>query len=205
METERSLRNLLSTSTPTAPDTGSRAFGWEISTATESRTFSPGSTETAFLFENNDVYELLGNGDGTFAPARLVIQNLTNPAVADLNHDGRPDVVDNRNPAGTLSGPGDPQFRIFLCQQDGSFTLTNTYAPYTGQESSPTTLGTAIGGRFPAFIGDFNGDGQYRSCRHSVGQVIRLVCITFSSCSATETAPLLPPMNRISSTLPCRQ
>ncbi len=111
-------------------------------------------------FENNDVYELLGNGDGTFAPARLVIQNLTNPAVADLNHDGRPDVVDNRNPEALYPVLGDPQFRIFLCQPDGSFTLTNTYEPYTGQESSPTTLGTANGGRFPAFIGDFNGDGN---------------------------------------------
>lgn len=49
-------------------------------------------------FQNNDVYELLGNGDGTFQAAKLVISNLTNPAVADLNNDGLPDVVENVNP-----------------------------------------------------------------------------------------------------------
>ena len=112
-------------------------------------------------FHNNDVYELLGNGDGTFAPAKQVIQNLTNPAVVDLNHDGGPDVVDNSDPQvnypATLASS---QFRIFLCQPDGSFTLTNTYAPYAGQPSNEITLGTANGGRFPAWIADFNGDGN---------------------------------------------
>ena len=103
----------------------------------------------------------LGNGDGTFAPAKLVIQNLTNPAVADLNHDGRPDVVDNSDPQANYPATlASSQFRIFLCQPDGSFTLTNTYAPYAGQPSNEMTLGTANGGRFPAWIGDFNGDGN---------------------------------------------
>ena len=112
-------------------------------------------------FQNNDVYELLGNGDGTFAPAKLVIQNLTNPAVADLNHDGRPDVVDNRDPQSNYpSALAAPQFRIFLCQPDGSFPLTNTYAPYGGQKSFERTLGTTNGGRFPVFLADFNGDGN---------------------------------------------
>jgi hypothetical protein len=112
-------------------------------------------------FQNNDVYEFLGNGDGTFAPAKLVIQNLTNPAVADFNHDGLPDVVDNRDPQALYPNLGDPQFRIFLCQPDGSFTLTNTYEPYGGQaDAFMPTLGTANGGRFPAFLGDFNGDGN---------------------------------------------
>ncbi|HEV3307081.1 MAG TPA: FG-GAP-like repeat-containing protein [Candidatus Sulfotelmatobacter sp.] len=112
-------------------------------------------------FQNNDVYEFLGNGDGTFAPAKLVIQNLSNPAVADFNHDGRPDVVDNRDPEALYPNLGDPQFRIFLCQPDGTFTLTNTYEPYGGQANVfLPTLGTANGGRFPAFLGDFNGDGN---------------------------------------------
>ncbi|MGA2344841.1 MAG: FG-GAP-like repeat-containing protein, partial [Candidatus Sulfotelmatobacter sp.] len=112
-------------------------------------------------FQNNDVYEFLGNGDGTFAPAKLVIQNLTNPAVADVNNDGRPDLVDNRDPlANYPNGPAGTQLRIFLCQPDGSFTLTNTYAPYTGLQGDEFTLGSVNGGRFPSWIADFNGDGN---------------------------------------------
>jgi FG-GAP-like repeat len=79
--------------------------------------------------QNNDVYELLGNGDGTFAPAKLVLQNLTDPAVADFNHDGLPDVVDNRDQFTDYPQFTVPQFRIFLCQPDGSFLLSNTYMP----------------------------------------------------------------------------
>jgi subtilisin family serine protease len=117
--------------------------------------------ENVVPFQNNDVYELLGNGDGTFAPAKLVIQNLTNPAVADLNHDGRPDVVENRSPLSNYpSGIAPPQFSVFLCQPDGTFTLTETYAPYGGPGQPAKTLGTPNGGRFPTFLGDFNGDGN---------------------------------------------
>jgi hypothetical protein len=112
-------------------------------------------------FENNNVYELLGNGDGTFAPAKLVIQNLTNPAVMDVNHDGRPDVIDNQQPEVAYpNGLASPKFSIYLCQPDGSFVLTNSYAPYTGITAGPTTLGTPLGGRFPVWIGDFNGDSN---------------------------------------------
>jgi subtilisin family serine protease len=110
--------------------------------------------------QNNDVYELMGNGDGTFSPAKLVIQNLSGIAVADFNHDGCPDVVDNRAQFANYPELTVPQFRIFLCQPDGSFQLTNTYAPYTGQSIFQRTLGTANGARFPAFLGDFNGDGN---------------------------------------------
>jgi subtilisin family serine protease len=112
-------------------------------------------------FENNNVYELLGNGDGTFKPENLVIQNLTNPGVIDVNHDGRPDVIDNQQPEVAYpNGLASPKFSIYLCQPDGSFVLTNSYAPYTGITAEPTTLGTPLGARFPVWIGDFNGDGN---------------------------------------------
>jgi hypothetical protein len=112
-------------------------------------------------FTNNDVYELLGNGDGTFGPAKLVIPNLTNPAVADLNNDGRPDVIENRQPEATYPTPdAPPQFTVFLCQPDGSFVVSNTYTSYSGPAAGQNTLGTANGSRFPNFIGDFNGDGN---------------------------------------------
>jgi hypothetical protein len=112
-------------------------------------------------FQKSGVYEFLGKGDGTFAPAKLVIQNLTNPAVADLNHDGRPDVIENRDPQALYPAPGGgTQFQVFICQSDGTFALSKTYAPYSGQSSGRVTLGTANGSRAAAWIGDFNGDGN---------------------------------------------
>jgi len=69
-------------------------------------------------FQNNDVMNFSATEMATFAPAKLVIQNLTDPAVTDFNHDGRPDVVDNRDPQSDYpAGLAAPQFRIFLCQR----------------------------------------------------------------------------------------
>jgi len=112
-------------------------------------------------YQNNDVYELLGNGDGTFGTARLVLQNLSGFSVADVNHDGLPDIVESRDPQSDYPTEVTPEFRIFLCQPDGSFVLTNTYAPYTGLTALPATGGgTPNGGRYTPWTGDFNGDGN---------------------------------------------
>jgi subtilisin family serine protease len=134
-------------------------------------------------FQNNDVYELLGNGDGTFGPAKVVIQNLTNPAVADLNHDGRPDVVENRNPEALYPDIGGTQFQVYLCKPSGSFALNGTYAPYTGQQNFSINLGTPMGGRSPAWIGDFNGDGNIdlAAIQHAVDSISRSSYVQFLS------------------------
>ena len=119
-----------------------------------------GKPDLLFAINNGDVSELLNNGNGTFSPARVVLSNVSGFVVVDVNHDGLPDIVESRDPF--LSPPGTPpQFRIFLCQPDGSFTLANTYAPYSGTGVFYGSIyGTQNGGRFVPWIGDFNGDGN---------------------------------------------
>jgi hypothetical protein len=96
-----------------------------------------------------DVYEFLGNGDGTFGSPKLVIPNCGPIAVGDLNHDGRPDVVAQVEPFEITILPSPGRYNVYLAQPDGSFISTNTYQPYAGltSPSIPT-------------LADVNGDGN---------------------------------------------
>jgi subtilisin family serine protease len=107
--------------------------------------------------------EFLGNGDGSFAPGKTVIVDVGSGTgfgdpffgIADLNHDGHLDVV-VRNPQ--FFAPINPVFKIYMGQPDGTFVLTNTYTPYSGQN-----LINGNGGQtqFTSnFVADFNGDGN---------------------------------------------
>jgi hypothetical protein len=42
----------------------------------------------------NDVYEFLGKGDGTFAAPKLVLPNFYNFGMADINGDGRANLIE---------------------------------------------------------------------------------------------------------------
>jgi len=91
----------------------------------------------------NNVYVLLGNGDGTLQPATVmsVSGNLSAVASADFNQDGNMDlaVVDNANSA----------VLILLGNGDGTFR-------------QPTAVNTCSTGAQPATlaVGDLNGDGK---------------------------------------------
>ena len=111
--------------------------------------------------QNQNVYELLGNGDGTFAPARLVLSNVGFFALADLNHDGLPDIVEYNEPL-VITDPATPVgISVYLCQPDGNFQFSQTYQVYSD-----------IGTYFHLFdngqpqqslspmVADFNGDGN---------------------------------------------
>jgi len=104
-------------------------------------------TTTANGCTNNDRgYAFLkGNGDGTFTPGTLnclPYQTPEIPVVADLNGDGKLDVVIPYygNLAGVATGPV-----VLQGKGDGTFTVLENY--YSG---------TAVMG---AVVADFNGDG----------------------------------------------
>src|SRR6266702_1159934 len=90
---------------------------------------------------SNTVLVLLGNGDGTFRPApNLTVGNgPAGVAVADLNGDGKPDLVVANFDDNTLS--------VLLSNGDGTFRAAQTFG---GVGPKPKTVA----------VGDFNGDGK---------------------------------------------
>jgi len=77
---------------------------------------------------------LLGKGDGTFQPTNVVVPGVTAMGVADLNHDGKPDLAFTSASVSVALGNG-----------DGTFASPVNY---------PATGGNSIA------IGDVNGDGN---------------------------------------------
>jgi hypothetical protein len=87
-----------------------------------------------------EVQIFLGNGDGTFGrPKAYDIDVAAGPiAVADLNHDGKPDLVVGNEASGVVT--------VLLGNGDGSFQAPVAYETPTGVEG--------------LVLGDFNGDGR---------------------------------------------
>ena len=112
----------------------------------------------------NGVYEFLGNGDGTFAAPKLVLPDFQNFAMADLNHDGLPDIVEySATPqAGNFLIPA--SFSIYLGQPDGSFNFSQTYKPYAGSFTLQYLFDNGRPGQplvhLSPMLADFNGDGN---------------------------------------------
>ena len=96
---------------------------------------------------DNNVYVLLGNGDGTFQPAQSFAAGLTpaSPVVGDFNNDGIPDIaVANTTPTYNGIARNLDTVSLLLGNGDGSFRApTSTFVEYN--------LGV-LG------VGDFNGD-----------------------------------------------
>jgi hypothetical protein len=105
-----------------------------------------------FEDSGDDLIEALGNGDGTFQTPTTLISHFGAVAVADVNHDGYPDLIQNRDPNGDFGQNGllyQPGVTVYLGSADGTFQQQPSYdLPGVTQPSFN-----------PALVGDFNGDG----------------------------------------------
>ncbi len=121
-------------------------------------TFGPGAPG------GRDLFQFLGNGDGTFQESRDVLQNLSAMTMVDLNHDGRPDVIDIESTSTLIAegepGAAAPQVKVYLGQANGSFGAPTTYMPYSGTFATFTGNNVTNTGGFATYFGDFNGDGN---------------------------------------------
>jgi hypothetical protein len=98
-----------------------------------------GRLDVVFCGDSSQIWELTGNGDGTFQPAVETVLPIplhaTRLAVADLNSDGNPDLVvtDFNGSVQAITGNGD-----------------GTFSP--GESFVPSYVGATA-------VGDFNNDG----------------------------------------------
>jgi subtilisin family serine protease len=112
--------------------------------------------------QNHNVYEFLGNGDGTFSAPKLILPNFGFFGMADLNHDGYPDIVEfNQIEAAAPVSLDTPSFTVYIGQPDGTFQQGQTYSVYSGlvypgygfSNVGPSQALTPM-------LADFNGDGN---------------------------------------------
>jgi len=114
----------------------------------------------------NAMYEMLGNGDGTFQAPKLLFSNpgaTSYFATTDLNQDGIPDLVE----VAFDSSSGQATYRTYLGQSGGAFQLTGTYGPFITNHSwrvSDASLLYGAPGKplwpLEPTLADFNGDGN---------------------------------------------
>jgi hypothetical protein len=118
---------------------------------------------SVFPEQGRDVFQILGNGDGTFQQATEVVQSVQAPTLADVNKDGLLDVLDvetapfDPNDVNPL-GEGSPHLNVYMAKSGGSFAAPVTYAPYQGNLAWEDYWMT--NGNIPGWFGDFNGDGK---------------------------------------------
>jgi hypothetical protein len=99
----------------------------------------------------DDLVEILGNGDGTFQAPKILIAHFGAVAIADVNRDGFPDLIQGRDPTEDVGKTlfGTPGVTVYLGTPNGTFVQQPTYA----------LPGVALPSLDPVLVGDFNGDG----------------------------------------------
>ncbi len=114
---------------------------------------------------NGGVGVLLGNGNGTFRAAATYTSggyNATSVAVADLNHDGKPDVI-VANDCVTGNNCANGTLGVLMGNGDGTFQPA--VSPGSGGYSAQSVA-----------VADVNGDGK-------PDLVVANLCVTNSSCA----------------------
>jgi hypothetical protein len=121
--------------------------------------------------DSRNIGVLLGNGDGTFAPAATYDSGGPfdsrpySPVVADVNGDGKPDLVVTNSGSGTVAvllGNGDGTFQPAVTNPGGSGPLSVAVADLNG-DGVPDVLvsnSDTIGGSVYVLLG--NGDGTFQ-------------------------------------------
>jgi hypothetical protein len=139
---------------------------------------------------------LLGNGDGTFRVAVTYSSGegtnggqISSVAVADVNHDGRPDLLLSTESAGA-NGNNGGVVTAFLGNGDGTFQSAVSYA-----SGGYLTIGVAVG--------DVNGDGRPdvvlangctyngQGCGGPLNNIRGIVSVLLNNCGASPTTTSL--------------
>jgi hypothetical protein len=119
----------------------------------------------------NPIYVLLGNGDGTFQPAKQFWSSTSLPmaiAAADFNHDGKVDLVVNLNPNGiaVMLGNGNGTFQSAVTYPTDQLPSGLTVADLNG-DGIPDIIAT--GDKVDVFLG--KGDGTFPNVSTTTAEI----------------------------------